>query len=518
MDNMKTNIGKLLVLLLFLSQGLAMKAQVTPGQLDNYSGSAATWLNPSNMRTTFVYMDLGIANIDLVVRNSFAYLPRFTFLPSMQNLLNGGNWATFEGKQPNKEYYFQYFDPNFEKKRPVNLYESMDLSLSTFMLTIAGRHAVGFSLRQRVYTSVVKSPWEIPVLATESLKWEAMHHQRFTSEGMRLANLEWSEADLSYALTVFEDASYKLDAGVTAKLMLGVAGFTGYVNNLEYEVASKDSLYFYALDGNLNVATPVNYSANFRQGSDNLLNLTDPFYRGWGLGGDIGFTLTNKKSSMMPKKAHSACEDSPVDYSWRLGVSLVDVGKVNFNTNTLSNNLQGEEKWLNLKLFDSVQSVNGLMGLMDSVMGNQVSSCSYNSKVGIGLPTALSLQFDLNVVNSFYVNATWIHPVSHLLCHDAVEREPLLSVTPRYENEFFGVAFPVSLYNYSYVTLGTFLRAGPVELGVNDILSLTGLSKMRGVDFYVAVRLKLSRGNCLFSPFVDACGDKYTHRSNKKNR
>lgn len=515
---MKTNIGKLLVLLLFLTHGLGVKAQVTPGQLDNYSGSAATWLNPSNMRSTFVYMDLGIANVDLVVRNSFAYLPRFTFLPSLGNVLNGGNWETFVGKQLNKAYYFQYFDPDFEKKNPVNLYQSIDLALPTFMLTIAGRHAIGFSLRQRSYTSIVKSPWEIPVLATESLSWEPMHHQRFTSEGMRFANLEWSEADLSYALTVFEDASYKLDAGVTAKLMLGVAGFAGSFNMMDYEVLNKDSLYFYEVDGNVNIAAPVDYSVNFRQDTKNLFTISNSLYRGLGFGGDIGFTLTNKKSSMMPGRVHSACEDSPVEYYWRLGISLVDVGKINFNTNTLSSNLKGEEMWLNLKLFDSVQSVNGLMGLLDSVMGNQVSGYAYDSRVGIGLPTALSLQFDVNVVDNFYVNATWMHPVSHLLYHDAVEREPLLSVTPRYENEFFGVAFPVSLYNYSYVTLGTFLRAGPVELGVNDILSLTGLSKMRGVDFYVAVRLKLSRGNCLFNPFVDACGDKYTQRNHKKKR
>ena len=504
------------MLLLLLGCGFELTAQTTPGQLDNYSGSAATWLNPSNMRTTFVYMDLGIANVDMVMRNNFAYLPRFTFLPSLRNMLMGGDWVTFEGKQPNKEYYFQYFDPDFEKKHHVNIYEAVDLSLPTFMLTIAGRHAIGFSLRQRAYTSVVKSPWEIPVLATESLKWEPMQHQRFASSGLRFANMEWSEADLSYAVSVFEDATFKFDVGVTAKLMMGVAGFTGSFNTLDYEVINKDSLYFYELDGNLKVAAPVNYSVNFRQDTRNLFTISNSLYRGLGLGGDIGFTLTNKKSSMIPMRVHSSCEDNPVNYYWRLGVSLVDIGKINFNNNTLSNTLQGTEMLMNLKLVDTVQSVVGLMGMMDSVMGNQVTSCTYDSRLGIGLPTALSLQFDVNVVDGIYVNTTWIHPVSHLLYHDAVEREPLLSVTPRYENEFFGVAFPVSLYNYSYVTLGTFLRAGPVELGVNDILSLTGLSKMRGLDFYVAIRLKLTRGNCMFHPIVDACGDKYTHRNNKR--
>lgn len=513
---MKRNQGKLLALLLFWGFGLMLTAQTAPGRLDNYSGSAATWLNPANMRSTFVYMDLGIANVDMMARNNFAYLPRFTFLPSLQNMLSGGNWVTFEGKQPGKDYYFKYFDPDFEKKRPVNIYEAVDLSLPTFMLTVAGHHAVGFSLRQRAYTSVVKSPWEIPVLATESLHWEPMQHQRFTSEGLRFANMEWSEANLSYAVTVFEDAVYKLDAGVTLKMMMGVAGLTGSVNTLDYEVVNKDSLYFYELDGNVNIAAPVNYSANFRQDTQSLLTISNSLYRGLGFGGDIGFILTNKKSSITPVRIHSACDDSPVNYYWRLGVSLVDIGKINFNNNTLSNNLRGEEMWLNLKRFDTVQSVVGLMGVMDSVMGNQVSSCSYDTRFGIGLPAALSLQFDVNVVDNLYVNATWIQPVSHLFYHDAVEREPLLSVTPRYENSIFGLAFPVSLYNYSYVTLGTFFRVGPVEFGFNDILALTGLSKMRGMDFYVAVRLKLSRGNCLFHPFIDACGDKFTQRSNKR--
>ena len=336
---MKKNFGKLLALLLFWGYGLVLTAQTSPGQLDNYSGSAATWLNPANMRTTFVYMDLGIANVDMMVRNSFAYLPRNTFLPSMRNMLMGDEWVTFKGKQSNKEYYFKYFDPDFEKKRPVNLYEAVDISLPTFMLTIAGHHAVGFSLRQRAYTSIVKSPWEIPVLATESLSWEPMQHQRFTSEGMRFANMEWSEADLSYAVTFFEDATYKLDAGVTAKLMMGVAGFAGSFNMMDYEVLNKDSLYFYEVDGNVNIAAPVDYSVNFRQDTKNLFTISNSLYRGLGLGGDIGITLTSKKSSMIPMRVHSACDDTPVNYYWRLGVSLVDIGKINFNNGTLSNHL-----------------------------------------------------------------------------------------------------------------------------------------------------------------------------------
>ena len=516
---MKMSCGKLLILMVLLGLGLALTAQTTPGKLDNYSGSTATWLNPSNMRTTFVYLDLGIASADFVVHNNFAYLPQHTFLPSLRSLLSeGGTWATFEGKQPDKDYYYRYFDPDFEKKRHTNIYESVNVSFPTAMLTIAGRHAVGFSLRHRSYTSIVKSPWEIPVLVTESLEWEPMQHQRFTSSGMRFANMEWSEANLSYAATFLEDGAYKLDAGVTARLMMGVAGFTGGFNTLDYEVLHKDTLYFYDLEGDLNLVAPVDYSVNIRQDPENVFNFTNPFYHGMGFGGDVGLSVTNKKSSMIPLKIKSACEDYPVNYYWRFGLSLIDVGEVHFNANTLSGDLRGEEIRMNLKLFDTVQSVVTLVDLMDSIMENKRSTFTYGSEFAIGLPTAFSMQFDANLYRDFYVNATWIHPVSHLLYREAVEREPLLSVTPRYESVFFGAALPVTLYDYSYVTLGTFLRIGPVHLGTNDLLSLTGISKTRNIDFYIAVRLKLSRGDCLFHPFFDACGDKYLQRSHKKRQ
>lgn len=91
---MKVNRNRLLILLLLFWNGLSLMGQITPGQLDNYSGSSATWLNPSNLRTTFVYMDFGFANIDVSFRNDFAYLPRTTVLPSLRSAFNSGVWPT----------------------------------------------------------------------------------------------------------------------------------------------------------------------------------------------------------------------------------------------------------------------------------------------------------------------------------------------------------------------------------------------------------------------------------------
>ena len=156
------------------------------------------------------------------------------------------------------------------------------------------------------------------------------------------------------------------------------------------------------------------------------------------------------------------------------------------------------------------------MALLDSVVGNTEPAFAAGAPFFMGMPTAMSVQFDANVYGDFYCNATWVQPLSKLFYrsfyHSAVEREPLLSVTPRYETSFFGVSIPVTLYNYSYLTAGAFVRVGPLTVGTNDFVSLTGLGKTRSIDFMVAVRLKLDRGDCLFDPLYDACGTRYRRR------
>ncbi|MCR5014270.1 MAG: DUF5723 family protein [Bacteroidales bacterium] len=472
--------------------------------LDNYSGSSSAWLNPSNISTTFVHDDIGLMSLSFSLENNFAYLPFGTMWPSLFGLMSdGGTWAEFEGLQPDHPYYYKYYPSH----RDRYAYEAMDLVLPSMMMTFARNHSVAFSLRSRVYTSATRMPWEIPVLVTESLDFADMQHIRYASEGMRLTAMAWEEADLTYSTKVFDYGDVKMEAGVTGKLLLGMAGGSLRTDVLDYMVLNKDELQFYGLDATMNLCSPMDYHAQFNNMSS-LMNFTSPIVKGLGVGGDVGFSLTSKKNAMIRPSDGSACEDRPEDYYWRLGVSFLDFGKVAFKSNTVQGRLIGENFIVNLDDFSAVTAVTDVDDLLNEAVGNEVSAFRRDSVFSIGLPTALSVQFDMNLDQRFYCNMTWIQPMSRLLYDVAVEREPLLSLTPRYESSLVSVALPVTLYDYRYVTAGVFFRVGPFTMGTNDFFSLAGLGRTRSVDFLVSFRLKLDRGDCLFGRVYDACGDK----------
>lgn len=500
------SIGFWFALLFFMN--VRALAQSVPGVVDNYSGSASSWLNPSNIATTFVHDDLGLMSLSFDLDNNFAYLPPRTFWPSLRGLMTeGGDWAKFEGIQPDMTYYYKY--PNDKDSR--NAYQSLDLVLPSLMMTFGQNHSIAFSLKTRMYTSVTRMPWEIPVLITETLAYDSLQNQPYVSEGMRFSTMAWTEVNLSYATTVFDYGDLKMDAGVTGKFLNAMAGAALNINALDYLVLDEDNLYFNHLDAEANLALPLSYGTSF-QNVDSLITLTDPFFRGRGLGVDLGFTLTNKRNSMLRPSKRSACDDQPTRYFWRLGVSLIDLGKVGFRKNLLGGHLSGRDFQVYIPAFDHVTSINAATELMESLAGATEPVFAEEQKFSIGLPTALSVQFDANVYDDFYINATWVQPVSRWFYDAAVEREPLLSVTPRYETSLVGVMLPMTLYNYSYVTAGVFVRVGPLTLGTNDLISLTGLGKTRNIDFMMSIRLKLDRGDCLFDPLYDACGTRYRRR------
>jgi hypothetical protein len=483
--------------------------QSVPGVLDNYSGSASTWLNPSTIATGFVHDDFGLASVSFSLENNFAYLPPDTLWMSVRGLMKpGGTWMIFkDGLQEGKEYYYRYHDGD----RPRYFYQMLDVAGPSLMTTFAGNHALTFSLRQRAYFSITKMPWEIPVLITESLRYEPLQHVRYESEGMRWAMLDWSEVNLGYATQVFDHGALKMDAGVTAKLLLGAAGLTLHVDQMSYEVESGHEMYFYNMDGSLGLSLPLSYSCNLRD-EQQPWEYQGPLYKGMGFGADAGVTLTYKKNTIVRDVPRSACDDAPIPYYWRVGVSVLDVGRIQFKDHLLSERLLGKEFLVDIHDFDTVTTVNAGMDLLDQLEGNAGTVIDTTASLSIGLPTALSLQGDVNLYRGFYCNVTWIQPVSRWFYEDAVEREPLLSVTPRFESSLVGVSLPVTLYDYRYLTAGAFVRVGPLTLGTNDLLSLAGLGKTRSIDFMVSLRLKLDRGDCLFRPLLDACGDKYRHR------
>ena len=114
-----------------------------------------------------------------------------------------------------------------------------------------------------------------------------------------------------------------------------------------------------------------------------------------------------------------------------------------------------------------------------------------SDKFTIKLPTALSLQVDVNIVKGLYVNLTTFTGLhqgfgesgnSHYMSN--------YSITPRYEHKWFSVALPVQYNEFQKVNVGLGVRAAFVYFGISNLF--TGVFEdPYGSNFYVGVKIPI---------------------------
>jgi hypothetical protein len=75
-------------------------------------------------------------------------------------------------------------------------------------------------------------------------------------------------------------------------------------------------------------------------------------------------------------------------------------------------------------------------------------------------------------------------------------RPAQLSVTPRYETQYFEVNLPVSLYDFRYPRMGVAARIWFLTLGTDNLLGFLNLTDFTGFDLYVSVKFNFLKGKC----------------------
>lgn len=470
-----------------------LNAQSFIASQSNYAGSHALSMNPASLTTSNLRFDIGLFQFGLMAYNDYAYLRS---RDAMRVALTWGEYAPEYTVNGEIKDYLVYKNPNH---RPRSLYESLDLSILNMMYDIDGRQAVGFSFNTRAYTNAIKIPWEIPEICINGTE-DSTLYGNYKSKGAKLSTLEWAEIALSYSNTVYERYNYKFDVGATLKYLIGYSAAVANVNDLDYDVLGPDSVNVNYIDLDAAYSLPLNYDERFT--SDNLFNRA--IQRGGGFAADLGFFYTCKANSKVLRKKRGYYNIPRVDYIWRVGVSVMDLGFIKFNTNALEHKYFADNDMrFNSDDLDHVKTMNELSKYLSANYydGDSTASLVGNSFV-VGLPTTLRLQFDYNVYRNFFVNATFIQPVK--IFKYSVKAAPRLMIEPRYESEYFDFALPVSLYDYRFVNIGASFRFAYLTIGTENIANYLGLGKMKGMDIYVALKFNLTKASKL-SDKRDAC-------------
>ncbi len=427
---------------------------------DNYAGINSVLLNPAGYINTPFDWDVNLVEGSIFAENNYAYFVNSSLLSLLSNDEDYVYGPDNRKRDiPVQGLILDYYEDNAERYAFMNASILGPSFYARFSPNIAG----GFLIRMRSAGSVTGIPDDLSFYKFNELLAE----ESFTMQEAKANLLSWREIGLNL-LHQKETASGTLGIGVNLKFLQGYEG--AYVFNetpLELSNLPFDSIQ--SGPGSVEFA----YTTTSIDGDDFRLSKN-----GRGVGIDLGFTY-----------AFGQADDDV--YQWKLGVSVLDIGKINFDQNARFHKISTDTSAIfggsEYRAYDNIHETEAaLQHFSFQVLGDSLASLQ-GSQFSMWLPAAVSFQFDYYIANSFFVNATVVQGVP--LAKTAVSRANLIGITPRYETRWIGVAAPVSFYNFDQLRFGLAARLGPLHLGTDNLMSILGRSDFSGTDFYMGLKL-----------------------------
>ena len=463
-------IKKILLILILSLSSLYGRGQEMWGVVNsNYAGINSTLINPASMLHSKLYLDVNVVTADFFFENNALYIHKgdykpFAFLKSDDNL---------------PEYGIDNlpFDFYLNDKRK-------ELHLNTLVMgpsfSIARRdHAFGFRTAYRTIASGRYVPYEVVPFSYVGLGYEPFHNINFNDDYLRISALAWAEIAFSYARTLKRNGPHQLSGGITAKFLMGTAGTYIDMENIDYIVNNESTVNVRNLRGEFG------YAGVSDGGS---------LFGGNGFAAELGVVYEYKSSGYSSVRSQKLCKIPYEDYKYRLGISLLDLGFINFKSNAEQHYYDDVDVfWLNVDTvqFRNIESFTRMIS--DVFYGDPDASLQSNS-IRMVLPAALSMQFDYHYRKQWYLNASIVQPIMNSKSY--VYRPAQLSVTPRYETRYLEFSMPVSLYNYRLPRVGLSARFWFLTIGTEKLLGFFNVTDFTGMDLYVSIKFNFLKGKC----------------------
>ncbi|MBC8321850.1 MAG: hypothetical protein H8E34_14155 [Bacteroidetes bacterium] len=501
MELINKAIKTLATLLILILYNTAPAQELLGVILGNYRGTSGLMINPAGMTTNKVYLDINLATANVFIRNNFAYLPKEDFI-IWDALKKGYEFPTYGPYNKNVIYY--------QNQNHKNAAISAKVLGPSAMLQV-GDHAFGITTGVRYLLTGTRIPWDIAELSYNGLDYDPLHNIEFNGNNFNMNTSVWMEVGLSYAYNVHKSFDQQLTVGITIKKLWGYGG--GYLDatNANYLVENDSTIDIINLNAHAGFSLPVDYNNNDFTGET-------ASFTGSGFSMDVGAVFIKKKNVNLNEwRGKKLCAQTYEEYIYRIGVSILDIGRVKYDENAQLHDYNDVSKyWPSVDTL-GFSNINEMMaGFSNEFYGNPSTSLVSNT-IKVGLPTALSVQADFYLKDNVYIGGFWIHPLR--INMSSLRRPAQLAVVPRFETKYFELSLPISLYEYKYPRIGIAARIYFVTVGTERLGTYLGMTDMDGLDIYASVKLGINKGSCR-SKLSDACsntnfGNKYSKRRNR---
>ena len=294
-----------------------------------------------------------------------------------------------------------------------------------------------------------------------------------SSTNQRMNTTAWGEIGFSVAHKIYETKKYKINAGITLKLLfpgayanIGLDKFQGTITD------NSGNLVLTNASANMNIAYSGNLGNQFTNTSDYTKSV---FGNLQGMATDIGFDYQLISSGK--------------NYKLKIGAALKNIGSMtfksdsNYSTNyTLA--IQGSQQ-LNLNEFQNSNGVKDIEQIL--VNSGYLSNTPQSNDFKVQLPTVLNLYADIKIISKLNVTLFTQQKIKSNGGNDQITSQNIISVTPRFSVGFFEAYIPVAINEVSGTTAGVGFRLGGFFLGSNSVLSAI-TSDGKQADFYTGFR------------------------------
>lgn len=433
----------------------------------NYAGIQGAFLNPSSIADSKLKWDVNVLSAGTLFDNTFLYIPKgavpsFGFRSIIEGIIHEDKFAThFDSNNPNKLY---------------NLTLSTELLGPSFQMAIAGNQTIGLTIASRSFANISNIPGHTGQNAFDYLLNGGLWNTPFSDHTTKLNGMSWLEYGVHYAAVLYNDGINKWAAGISLKYLQGIGAAYVKNTNLNYTIGDTTHILFNH--------SSVDYGRTDYDTYRKISSYGD-LDHGYGFGGSIGFTFIHRDDA------------AAKGYLYKIGLSLLDIGSINFNRNAAAYHLQADaadfSDWRQVHLTSNVQVDRTLSAVFYS--GDSTKSQT-GDHFQMALPTSISLQADWNFYEQLFLNATIVKGIGHG-DRQGVTQPDIYSLTPRYESKWWEVSLPASLLYYGQwrPRLGLAVRVGYLFFGGDAPGNLLALSNLQGVDFYAGVHFFVLQKN-----------------------
>ncbi|MBC9929623.1 DUF5723 family protein [Chitinophaga qingshengii] len=459
--------------ILFLWTASTAIAQSFPGyNTSNYAGIYGVLSNPASAAGYRYKWDVNIIGADVKGGNTYVKVPKSILFHQPAT----NNWVR------NQDYFL-----DTTANRRQNGWGMADIVMPSVLYAIDEKQSVSFVWRMRASASGGNLPTPLANFFGNDFPNMQYRGKSLTIEKVSASAHIWNELGLSYARVIHEGYNSRWKAGVTVKLLSGVAAGYAQVANTNFVLNNKRSADI--TSGTLRYA--YNTELDHWQKPDNR-NLQ--IFHNNGVGFDLGVIYEYRPDNGGFGKFEGTDAD---EYKFRVGVSLTDIGRIKYQKG--ANNMDLDLRKDNINPRDITYRDKESLKQYSTRLNRYFSPAHPNpttdsdSSFVMALPATLNLMGDYNIDSRFFVSANAVIALN--AGKNGLARTYALTqllITPRYETELFGAYMPFVINHNGQADVGAGFRVGPLVVGSYSLFTTLFQHRINHTDAFVALRLNPS--------------------------